>query len=101
MPPIAIALLPCQNSALGISFTLLHSNSEIRTDIIALMTAYAIVWTRRFAFDMIVQFQYFLRTYPHAKAATLAPGLVDSNAETLCQKNHLPPMVISTLAVQK
>jgi hypothetical protein len=73
------------------SFTLLHRNREIRTDVIALMAADAVVRTRWFALDMIVEFQHLLRAYPHAQAATLAPGFVDSDAETLCQKNHLPP----------
>jgi hypothetical protein len=73
------------------SFTLLHRDREIRTDIIALMTADTIVRACRLTFDMIVEFQYFFRAYSHAQTATFAPGLVDRDAETLCQKNHLPP----------
>jgi hypothetical protein len=83
------------------SFTLLHRNREIRTDIIALMATDAIVRTRWFAFDMVVEFQHLLRTYPHAQTAAFAPGLVDSDAETLCQKNHLPPLAIAALMIQK
>jgi hypothetical protein len=66
MPPIAIALLPCQNWALGISLTLLHSDRKVRANIFALTAADTVVHADRFALDLVVEFQNFLGAYPDA-----------------------------------
>jgi hypothetical protein len=91
MPPIATALLPCQNSALGISLTLLHCYGKVRAHILALMTAYAAVDTDGLTFHLFVEFEHFLGTDTHAQAAPLTPFFVDNHTETLSQKTHLPP----------
>jgi len=83
-------LLPCQNSALGISFTLLHCNRKVGTDIFALTAAYTVVNANRFALYLIVERQHFFRAYSDTEAAPLAPLFIDDNAETFCQETHLP-----------
>jgi hypothetical protein len=94
MPPIAMALLPCQNSALGISLTLLHCNRKIRANVLALTAADTVVDARRFALNLVIELQNFLWAYPDTETASLTPQFVDDYAEAFRQEIHLPPQTV-------
>ena len=78
-------------------FTLLHRYGKIRTDIIALMTADALIQFYRLAFNLRIQLKYFFGADSYAESASFAPLLIDSDVKKLlCQKIHLPPYNVIT-----